>query len=299
MEPTLFVSVVLPTFNRAATLRRSIASVLDQTHRDLELIVVDDGSSDGTEGVVSAIRDDRIRYLRLDANAGQAAARNAGIRASRADFVAFQDSDDIWQPDKLSRQVRILKGDPGLGGVYCDLDRHWLNGTRLLIEAPNLTIGKYLDDRSSLYQTYGLGIQSCVFRKQVLAGAGGFREDLRCFEDLELILRIAHRHRMQRIPEALVGYFESETSVSKNAADERQARLFLLSRYGVRALARHPMHVAVEALRCVMLVRHPRKILASLKQSLAGRFRRALQRTYHGGRMLIDRSRSALRKFFR
>ncbi len=278
MAGTRFVSVVLPTFNRAVTLPRSIASVLGQSHRDLEVIVVDDGSSDATEGVVTAIGDGRVRYVKLGSNVGQAAARNVGIGASRGDLIAFQDSDDVWHVDKLSRQVGVLEDDPGLAGVYCDLDRLRLDGTHELVQAPNLTLGRYFDDRPSLYQTYGLGIQSCVIRKHVLASMGGFREDLRCFEDLELLLRIAHRYPMRRIPEALVDYYESEASVSKNIQDERRARRFLLKRHGLKALARHPVNVSVEALRCVAEVRHPKTILTSAIRRVSGGLRSVLHR---------------------
>lgn len=262
MEVAPLVTVILPTFNRALSLPGAIGSVLSQSHRNLELIVVDDGSSDNTEAVVSAIADNRIRYLRLPLNAGQSAARNVGIEASRGDLVAFQDSDDSWRPHKLSRQVDILIEDPDLAGVYCDLMRRQLDGSELLLEAPALVVGTYFDDRMSLYQTYGLGIQSCVFRRNVLTQADGFREDMHCFEDLELLLRIARNQRMARIPEALVDYYESETSVSKSSSNERHARLFLLSRYGLRAFPRRPFHVLVEMLRCVKIC-GPRAIAAS------------------------------------
>ena len=99
------VSVILPTFDRAELLPRSIGSVLAQTDGHLELIVVDDGSSDDTEGVVARLADPRVRYLRLPENRGLPAARNAGIAIARGEYVAFQDSDDVWAPDKLARVV--------------------------------------------------------------------------------------------------------------------------------------------------------------------------------------------------
>ncbi len=246
-----FVSVVLPTFNRAATLPNAIASVLDQTHRHLEVTVVDDGSTDNTAEIVGAIDDKRLRYVRLAANRGQAAARNVGLRSSRASLVAFQDSDDFWHPHKLEMQLRWLDRHPGAAGVYCDLDRRFLAGHSCIIEAPALEVGRYLDERPSLYQTYGLGIQSCVLQKQALVEAGGFRERLKTLEDLELLLRIAYRHRLHRLPEALVDYHESETSVCKNPENERRARIFLLFRYGLWGAARYPANVAAELARCL------------------------------------------------
>jgi len=245
-----FVSVVLPTFNRAPTLRRAIVSVLEQSHRHLEVTVVDDGSTDDTAEVVGAIDDERLRYIRLAANRGQAAARNIGLKASEAPLVAFQDSDDIWHPHKLEMQLRWLDRHPQAVGVYCDLERRFLAGHSLTIEAPTLETGRFLDERPSLYQTYGLGIQSCVLHKKVLIEAGGFREQMKSLEDLELLLRVAYRHRLQRLPEALVDYFESDTSVSKVPENERRARIFLLSRYGLWGAARYPINVANEIAWC-------------------------------------------------
>ena len=247
-----FVSVVLPTFNRASTLRNAIASVLDQSHRELEVVVVDDGSTDNTADIVAGLGDERVRYVRLAENRGQSAARNIGLAECRANLVAFQDSDDVWHSEKLALQVQMLEENPSVAGVYCDLDRRFLGGHRVVIEAPTLKVGRYLDDRPSLYQTYGLGIQSCVLRREVLVKIGGFREDLNCLEDLELLLRIAFRHRLVRIPQPLVDYFESVTSVSKNPANERRARTFLLSRYGIRGALSHPSTVATEIVRCVV-----------------------------------------------
>ena len=104
------VSVVMPAYNAAATIVASIGSVLAQTHRELELIVVDDGSRDETAALVEAevARDSRIVLLR-QANAGVAAARNAGIDAARGTCIAFLDSDDRWQPRKLERQLAIMR----------------------------------------------------------------------------------------------------------------------------------------------------------------------------------------------
>jgi glycosyltransferase involved in cell wall biosynthesis len=231
LEPD-FVSVVLPTFNRAELLPRSIRSILNQSHRNFELIVIDDGSTDSTETIVAGIDDARVRYIRLDCNRGQATARNLGLAAGSAELVAFQDSDDVWLPHKLSRQLDILRNDADLAGVYSDLMRCNANGARFVFKAPALVVGSFFDDRPTLYQTYGLGIQTCLFRKKALIDLGGFRDDMRCYEDLEFLLRIAYRHRLQRVPEALVEYFETPGSVSTNVNAERRAREILLGSYG-------------------------------------------------------------------
>ena len=121
------VSVVIPTHNRAQTLSRTLESVWAQTHRPIELILVDDGSTDATPQVVAdwaaqheAAPDFVVRRLYQD-NAGANAARNRGIAAAEGAYVAFLDSDDRWQPDKLAKQIAVLRGDARMGDVYCGL----------------------------------------------------------------------------------------------------------------------------------------------------------------------------------
>ena len=99
------ISVIIPTYNRAKELKRSVESVLAQTYDNFELIIVDDGSKDNTQEVIASIPDERIRYIKLEQNRGAAGARNEGVRASKCDLIAFQDSDDIWREEKLERQM--------------------------------------------------------------------------------------------------------------------------------------------------------------------------------------------------
>ena len=113
------VSVILPTYNRAAILERAVRSVLAQTFRDLELIVVDDGSSDDTPLRMRAISDPRLIYLQQPRSGSAAIARNTGVRAARAALLAFQDSDDEWLVDKLRRQVDTLQAAPAQTGLVC------------------------------------------------------------------------------------------------------------------------------------------------------------------------------------
>jgi glycosyltransferase involved in cell wall biosynthesis len=247
MSPdSVLVSVVLPTFNRAGTILRAVRSVLDQTHADLELVVVDDGSVDRTEEIVGGESDPRIRYIKLDRNRGQSVARNVGIRASRGALIAFQDSDDAWLPQKIERQLATIDGDAGAAGVYCDLLRIAATGQSYVINVTEPVVGALIEPRNRSYQTFGIGIQSCVLRKQSLTTVGGFREDMHCFEDLELLLRIVQRWPLRRVGEALVHYFESDGAVSRNLAAERRARLSMLRRYGLRIALSRPKFIVRE-----------------------------------------------------
>jgi glycosyltransferase involved in cell wall biosynthesis len=243
-----FVSVVLPTFNRAATLARAIASVLDQDHRALELIIVDDASSDESTSLLAGLGDPRVSTLRLAQNRGQAHARNRGIEKAKAGLVAFQDSDDEWLPGKLSLQLKAMaEAGPDVGVVYGDMIRIWRDGRREALPAPEIRRGAVFDDRPSLYQPYGLGIQSCLIRRDLLLAIGGFNENLRCFEDLELFLRLAQCCDFIRLPQPLVHYHDSG-GVSMAGDCERLARRYLIQQYGPLLTSLDPGRLARELL---------------------------------------------------
>ena len=151
------VSVVLPTYNRAPLLGRSIRSVLAQSYGDFEVFVIDDGSTDETAGVVADFRDRRIRYVPLPRDTGAAAARNVGIRMSRGKFLAFQDSDDEWLPSKLAKQVSAFeRGPAGLGAVYSDMQRVWGDGSTSYLAAPTVRSGRLIGTSVWFYQVCDL-----------------------------------------------------------------------------------------------------------------------------------------------
>ena len=103
------VSIVMPSYNTACYIKESIQSVLAQTYADWELIIVDDCSTDNSEDVIKSIKDDRIRYFRNEQNSGAAASRNKALREARGKWIAFLDSDDLWHPEKLERQIRFME----------------------------------------------------------------------------------------------------------------------------------------------------------------------------------------------
>lgn len=116
-KPT--VSIIIPTYNRRQSIGRFIKSVLNQTYRDFELIIVDDGSTDNTRELVAGFNNERIRYVRHEENKGEAAARNTGIKAARGEYIASHDSDDEWLHEKLAKQIRAFENcSPEIGVVY-------------------------------------------------------------------------------------------------------------------------------------------------------------------------------------
>jgi len=188
----VLVSVVLPTHNRAALLLRAMRSVLAQTHGELELIVVDDGSTDATPAVLAACADPRLRVLHLPGNSGPAAARNAGIRAARGEFIAFQDDDDYWLVNKLELQLACLQSaTPPAGwclGGFIQLEPHgvqYIGGQRYFPQLDfRLGLGEAGPDLSLI------ATPNWLVRRSALDQAGLFDERMRSWEDVELGLRL-------------------------------------------------------------------------------------------------------------
>jgi glycosyltransferase involved in cell wall biosynthesis len=242
------VSVVLPTYNRAPMLGRSIRSVLAQSYEDFEVIVVDDGSTDDTAGVVAAFGDPRIRYVLLKRNTGAGAARNAGLRLARAKFLAFQDSDDEWLPSKLSKQMAAFaRGASGLGVVYSDMQRVWGDGTTTYLAAPTVLSGRLVGSSVRFYQVCDLGVQSTVIRRECLDAAGHFNEELPALEDLEMFIRLSRLCAFQRLREPLVRYHDTQ-GLSKDRYAKWVSRKTILGLYYKELLARNPAFVFKEAL---------------------------------------------------
>lgn len=225
------VSIVLPTHQRGDLLGRAIVSVLAQTYVDFELVVVDDGSTDDTAAVVSRIEDPRVRLIRLPVNRGAAAARNAGIAATRAPFLAFQDSDDEWLPHKLASHMRVFASCPAaVGVVYSDMQRVHADGRVTEFRSPDLVPERLLDPATGFYQVCGIGIQSTVIRRECLEAVGGFNEAFPALEDLELFIRLLRHCEFHHLGEPLVRYHETD-GLSRNVPAKATARELLLQIY--------------------------------------------------------------------
>jgi glycosyltransferase involved in cell wall biosynthesis len=242
------VSVVLPTYNRAPLLGRSIRSVLGQSFGDFEVVVVDDGSTDETSAVVAGFRDPRVRYLPLPRNTGAAAARNAGIRAARGKFLAFQDSDDEWLPSKLSKQMSAFEsGSARLGMVYSDMRMILRGGTATYFAAPSVPSGRLINPATRFYQVCNLGIQSAVIKREYLDEAGHFNEGLPALEDLEMFIRLSRRCDFRHLREPLVKYYDTQ-GLSKDRYAKWVSRRVILSLYYKELLTRNPAFLFKEAL---------------------------------------------------
>jgi len=232
------VSVILPTHDRRSLLVRAARSVLAQEFRDLELIVVDDASQEDIAGAVAALEDSRVRLVRLDQRQGGAGARNAGLAQARGDLVAFQDSDDEWLPGKLARQVAQLDGSgPDVAVSYTAFWRQ--SGDR------RTTYPKPEEDRlegdlhAVLLERNFITTAAAVVRRAALIEAGGFDAAMPRYQDWDLWIRIARRHRFVFVPEPLLLQHHQDDSISANAPARLAARLRLLEKYR-EDMERHP-----------------------------------------------------------
>ena len=197
-----FVSVIIPTYNRAALLPRAINSVLSQTYKKLVCIVVDDGSTDHTKEVVKSVKDDRIVYLRHKTNRQTSATRNTGIKHSRGELIAFLDDDDEWLPTKLEKQVRFIKSLPEkIGMVYCWMDYYDHNGK--IIREVHPTLRGYVFPQVIDEQRLG-GCPTLLVRREVIDDIVRFDESLPRGNDGDFIRRVCQKYEVDYVPEVLV-----------------------------------------------------------------------------------------------
>jgi glycosyltransferase involved in cell wall biosynthesis len=218
------VTVLMPVYNAERYVADAVESILAQTHRDFELLVIDDGSTDASAEVVRRFRDGRVRLERNDANRGLTATLNHGLRLARAELIARQDADDISLPDRLERQVRLLRSneDVALAGARgWVMDDHGHRGAPLDRALEHDTI------RWELLFDNGFIHTSVLFRKSAVLDLGGFDESFAYCQDYELWSRLARSHRVANLADRLVGSrfhpgAMTATMLERNAEENRR-----------------------------------------------------------------------------
>jgi glycosyltransferase involved in cell wall biosynthesis len=244
--------VVIPAFNRAGSIRPAVESVLRQTYPDFELLVVDDGSTDGTQDAVRAIPDPRLRLIETPRNMGASAARNLGIAEARGTWVAFQDSDDEWLPLKLERQMARLAApcvESGAGHVaaYCGMI---ILGEPFGEGAPaGRLVARYFpgpeetevegDLLPALLRTSLVSTQTLVARRDRLREVGGFDPSLRALIDWDCVLRLAPLGPIAFVDEPLVLQRFSPDSITRDRRRKLEAQTQVLGKHAA-LFARHP-----------------------------------------------------------
>ena len=193
------ISVVIPSYNRKDFLKRSIDSAINQTKKPLEIIVVDDGSTDGTETMIKSDYD-FVKFIKQK-NKGVSAARNIGIKVSIGEWICFLDSDDEWKKDKLEKQINAMKSNPGY--KFFHSNEIWIkNGIRINQKKKHKKYGGDIFDKC--LDMCRISPSSVMINKTVFDEVGNFNEDLVVCEDYELWLRICDKYRVFFIDEPLI-----------------------------------------------------------------------------------------------
>jgi glycosyltransferase involved in cell wall biosynthesis len=265
------ISVIIPTYNRAESLKKSISSVLSQTFPDLELIVVDDGSTDCTEDFIGSVKDKRLLYF-YQANCGVSNARNLGIEKSGGEWIAFLDSDDIWFSEKLEKQLEQTQKDKLM---WCHTEEIWIRrGKRVNPKK------KHEKPRGRIYleslPLCAVSPSTVMIHKSVLRETGLFDPLLPVAEDYDLWLRIASRYPISFCETPLIEKYGGH-------ADQLSASFLGMDRFRLRALrkqinsphlSREEKHATLEtALRkCEILIlgyeKHGKNVVADYYKSV-------------------------------
>lgn len=220
---SVLVSVIIPVFNREKTVETAVNSVLKQTIHDLEVIIVDDGSTDNTASIIKNIHDDRIKYY-YQKNQGACLARNYGISKASGKYIAFHDSDDIWHKEKLERQIEIFEiCHPDL--VFCKLNQ--IRNDGIIIKLPEKIPEGFVDPIVNLF---GIGTQTIVAKREIFEQFE-FDPSLPRFQEFELLYRIAQRYRLYCLDQGLVDYYIGNDSISSNPAKVYEACSIIYKRH--------------------------------------------------------------------
>ncbi|MCK4891386.1 MAG: glycosyltransferase family 2 protein [Candidatus Pacebacteria bacterium] len=210
------VSVIIPTYNRARLLKRSVGSVLNQTFQDFEIIIIDDGSTDNTESIIKSFSDPRIKYIKNEKNIGANAARNIGIKISKGKYIAFQDSDDEWLTNKLEKQIRTFEtASLKVGVVYTG--RLWIkNGKKIYIPLKRVK-QKEGNIHKELYKSSFITTSVILVKKECFKKSKVFDENLPRFQDWDLVLKLSRYYEFKFIDEPLSLSYHTQNSISTNS----------------------------------------------------------------------------------
>jgi glycosyltransferase involved in cell wall biosynthesis len=223
------VSAIIATYNRAGLVGNAISSILAQTYSNIEIIVVDDGSTDETQTVLRQFGD-RLRVIRQN-NAGPGAARNRGIEAAKGQMVAFLDSDDLWTPMKIERQVKVLQmlGE-SVPCCVCDAEMRFTNrpmrsAFQYFLLNPAQDNGLWLNASRVLIDRFILFNQMAMIRRGAIEKVGGFNEQLRFLEDYDLALRLSLLGPFGFVRQPLVIWNQGSAGSLSKEAHEQMRRL--------------------------------------------------------------------------
>lgn len=245
---TAKVDVIIPAYNALPYLRDAVESVLAQTHRDLTLIVVDDGSTDDTADYVASVDDSRVQYVRKQ-NGGQAGARNLGIRRSSSPYIGLLDGDDVWYPHKVAMQLQVIKQNVGVGLVHGY--QHTIDERGNIVGSIEKDLRGHVFDQLLCGNVVTGSGSMVLVRREVFEHVGLFREDLRIGEDWDMWLRIARMYAFDYVPEYLAALRVRTQSLQADQLKMADGRSYMFP-VVARELGLRGRHRARFAVACLM-----------------------------------------------
>lgn len=264
-SPPTLVSVVIPLYNKASHIRRALDSVLSQSHPEFELIVVDDGSTDGGGDLVREYKDPRVRLITQD-NAGVSVARNRGISEAKADWIAFLDADDSWSLRFLERTLAPINVNADVDVVFTNIS----HPCESLKHLPKNLQGGYVEDYLDFFVTHrGAGVtsSSVLVRKVVLERMGAFPVGLRYGEDIDCWTRLALGDaRFYYVPEQLAAVYTGAENRAMNAdpavfLNSHKPILASVAQFENAGRIPSPLISSVERFVQFMLLSHARRLV--------------------------------------
>ncbi|HVA14421.1 MAG TPA: glycosyltransferase family A protein [Stellaceae bacterium] len=232
MTESPLVTVVMPCFNAARTVRDAMAAARAQSYRPIEIIAVDDGSTDDTLALLRQAAGSDLQVIACAQNGGVAAARNRAIAAARGEFLAFLDADDTWAPDKLSRQMAIVAADARMVLIGCRAEVHYVDGTRAIVNRQRMPPQGAAAWLSMLHHSY-LVPSMVIARTATARTIGGFDESLRSAEeDQDFFIRMALQGEVGFVDACLTAMHEQPASLSsRNRNREYETVLPMIERH--------------------------------------------------------------------
>ncbi len=230
MKKNPLVSVIIPAYNAESYIKIAIDSIQGQTYKNLEIIVIDDKSTDNTSSIVSTIakKDERIKLIKNETNIGIGGNRNKGIEKSNGDYICWQDADDISLPDRIQKQVDYLESHPEVGvvgGFITFFEDEYESKTRRYAEDDHTL-------RSNIFKYNPVAQPACMVRKACYKSVGLYDSSLRVSEDLDMMFRIGEKFKFGNLQEVVIKYRQSSGSLtSSNLKQMEKVTLMLRDKY--------------------------------------------------------------------
>jgi len=222
------ISIIIPTYNRADLLPQAIDSVLKQTYRNWETMIVDDGSTDETEKVVKKYRDSRIHYIAHQSNLGSSSARNTGIKKTKGQFIAFLDSDDEWLSEKLACQMQVFKNKSNHCGVVYTGGYMVKNNKEILAKSVEINLNNFYE--KILFKNI-VGSSTVLIKRECFDKVGLYDVSLINYQDWDMWIRISKYYQFILVNLPLIKYHIHPDQLSENLAGIIEARKRILFKH--------------------------------------------------------------------